>query len=222
VTAIRDRLTAGYEATRLMTDRTPDLLPTRNNILAELSNVSRAAGAGDLLLFYFSGHGIYEDGESYLLPADARASALVDTAVPMRRVRKLMDQSPARAKVVIIDACQSGGSIGKAPVVMSREFIQRVFEEAQGMAVLLSCSPGERSWEWPEKRRSVFTHFLLEAIGGKADRHGKGFVTVSDANQHVTNGVKKWAVENGRAQTPMLQYAVSGDIMLAKTAGSGE
>jgi uncharacterized caspase-like protein len=97
-----------------------------------------------------------------------------------------------------------------------------VFEEAQGMAVLLSCSPGERSWEWPEKHRSVFTHFLLEAIGGKADRHGKGFVTVSDANQHVTNGVKKWAVENGRAQTPMLQYAVSGDIMLARTAGSGE
>jgi len=47
---------------------------------------------------------------------------------------------------------------------MTHEFIQRVFTEAEGMAVLASCKHGQQSWEWPEQNRSVFTHFLLEAL----------------------------------------------------------
>ncbi|MEI7903724.1 MAG: hypothetical protein WCK89_26090, partial [bacterium] len=72
------------------------------------------------------------------------------------------------------------------------------------MAILSSCEQGQQSWEWPGKPRSVFTHFLLEALRGQADWSHKGFVTVSDANLYVTNGVKKWAVDNSRAQTPRI------------------
>jgi uncharacterized caspase-like protein len=84
------------------------------------------------------------------------------------------------------------------------------------MAVLASCKQGQQSWEWPEQQRSVFTYYLLEALTGKADLDDKGFVTVSDASRHVTDGVKAWAIERGVPQTPTLQYTVAGDIILLR------
>jgi len=216
VTAVYQSLDPGYQVAKLLTDATPDRLPTRANILGELSAVSQAADEGDLLLFYFSGHGLAWGGESYLLSRDTRLSALKHTAVAMRDVRELMDQSPARAKVIVLDACHSGASIGKAEPTMTPEFIHRVFEEAEGMAVLASCKQGQQSWEWDEKGRSVFTYYLLEALAGQADLDQKGFVTVSDASRHVTDGVKRWAVEKGVPQTPTLQYTVAGDILLVQ------
>lgn len=216
VTAVHAALSGKYTAARLLTDATLEHLPTRANILAELSSVAQAAGEGDLLLFYFSGHGVAEAGESYLLPRDARLAALKHTAVAMKDVREILEASPARAKVIVLDACHSGAAIGKAGPAMTSEFIQRVFTEAEGMAVLASCKQGQQSWEWPEEGRSVFTHFLLEGLSGKADFDGKGFVTVSDAGRYVTDGVKAWAVDHGVPQTPTLQYTVAGDIVLLK------
>ena len=99
---------------------------------------------------------------------------------------------------------------------MSAEFIRRVFEEAEGMAILASCMQGQLSWEWRERERSVFTHYLLEALTGEADRDEKGFVTVQDASRHVTDGVKLWASQHNVSQTPTLQYIVAGDIVLVQ------
>jgi hypothetical protein len=217
VTAIHAALAPSYTAARLLTDDTAPRLPTRANILSELSSVAQAAEAGDLLLFYFSGHGVAFGGESYLLPRDAKLAALRHTTVAMRDVREIVEASPARAKVLVLDACHGGAAIGKAGPAMTPEFIQRVFSEAEGMAVLASCQQGQQSWEWRREGRSVFTHFLLEALRGAADFDGKGFVTVSDASRYVVDRVKLWAVEHSRPQTPTLQVTVAGDIVLART-----
>lgn len=99
---------------------------------------------------------------------------------------------------------------------MPKDFIRRVFEQAEGLAVLASCKQGQLSYEWHENERSVFTHFLLQAFGGAADRDEKGFVTVQDASRHVTDGVKLWASQRNRIQTPTLQYTVAGDIILVR------
>jgi uncharacterized caspase-like protein len=216
VTALYGVLAQEYQAVRLLTDETPARLPTRANILAELSTVAQAAEAGDLLLFHFSGHGIAEEGESYLLPRDAKLSALRYTAVAMADVHALFAKSAARAKVLLLDACHSGASVGRATSIMTPEFIRRVFEEAEGMALLASCKQGQQSWEWREKGHGVFTYFLLEALRGQADWDGKGFITMTDASRYVTDKVKGWSVDNNAPQTPTLQSTVVGDIVLIR------
>ncbi len=216
VTAVQQALAGRYQVAKLLTDATPERWPTRANILGELSAVAQSAAEDDVLLFYFSGHGMAEGGESYLLARDTRLSALKHTAVAMTDVRELMAQSPARAKIIVLDACHSGASIGKAEPLMTPEFIQRVFEQAEGMAVLASCKQGQQSWEWAEVGRSVFTHYLLDALTGKADFDGKGFVSIGDANRYVTDGVKTWAAEKGVPQTPTLQYTGAGDMILLR------
>jgi len=219
VEAIREQLIAGgfdSERVRLLTDHTPEL-PSRANILAALKAVADATEPNDLLLFYYSGHGDEAGGESYLIARDGRRVVLDDTAVRVSRVQKIIKQAPARAKVIILDACHSGADIGgKGPKPMPKDFIRRVFEQAEGLAVLASCKQGQLSYEWHENERSVFTHFLLQAFGGAADRDEKGFVTVQDASRHVTDGVKLWASQRNRIQTPTLQYTVAGDIILVR------
>jgi hypothetical protein len=219
VEAIRDQLVAsGVETERvhLLSDHA-DELPTRDNVLVTLTAVAKATEPDDLLLFYYSGHGDEDGGESYLVARNGKKLALEDTAVRISRVKQIMEQALARAKVIVLDACHSGANIsGKGPQKMTEEFVRRVFEQAAGLVILSSCQQGEVSYEWRENERSVFTHFLLEALEGQADRDEKGFVTVQDANRHVTNGVRLWASQRKLSQTPTLRAAVAGDIILAR------
>ncbi len=130
---------------RLLTDNT-DEKPTRANILATLKSVADATESNDVLLFYYSGHGDEAGGDSYLVARDGRHLVLGDTAVSVTRVKQIMDAAPARAKVILLDACHSGANIGqKGPRPMTKEFIERVFEQAVGMAILASCTQGQLS-----------------------------------------------------------------------------
>jgi uncharacterized caspase-like protein len=218
VEAIYQQLIVGgfaSEHIHLLTDNTPKELPSRNNILTALIAIAKATEPDDALLFYFTGHGDEEGRKSYLVPRDGRALTLKDTAVPISRVKEILQRAPAHAKVVILDACHAGVNINqKGPRRMSAAFIRRVFEQAAGLTILASCAQGEFSYELQTQEHSVFTHFLLEALQGKADRDKKGFVTVQDANRHVSNGVKTWASKRKIAQTPTLESQVAGDIIL--------
>lgn len=217
VAVVRERLiTGGFDSRRvhLLTDHT-DRAPTRANILESFQSVANATETNDLLLFYYSGHGDEEAGESYLIARDGRRLILRDTAVSLSRIKEIMEKAPAKGKIIVLDACHSGADIkGKGPEPMSATFIQRVFAEARGMAILASCTQGEFSYEWRDNKRSVFTHYFLEALEGRSDRDNKGFVTVQDTSRYVTNGVKLWATQHNVNQTPTFQYSATGDIIL--------
>jgi hypothetical protein len=225
VEATREQLIIGGfdpARVRLLTDST-DEKPTRANILAALKSAADATEPNDVLVFYYSGHGDEAAGESYLVAQDGRQVVLGDTAIPVTRVKEIMSAAPSRAKVILLDACHSGADIGeKGSKPMTKKFIERVFEQATGMAILASCTQGQFSYEWRAQERSVFTHYLLEALKGEADRDEKGFVTVQDASHHVTAGVKLWASQHDANQTPTLQYAVVGDIILTRYAKSAQ
>lgn len=219
VEAIRKQLIAGgFDPghIRLLTDHT-DEKPVRANILTALMSVANATEPDDLLLFYYSGHGEEAGGESYLVAHDGRHLTLSDTAVSVSKIKQYMDSAKARAKVIILDACHSGAAIGsKGPKPMTAEFINRVFEQAEGIAILSSCKQGQVSYESPTIGQGVFTHSLLQALSGEADRDEKGFVTIQDANRHVVAGVKLWASQHNTSQTPTLHYTVAGDIILTR------
>jgi serine/threonine protein kinase len=219
VQAIRDQLAAsGFDLERihLLTDESLNP-PTREHILTTLKSIADNTEPNDLLLFYYSGHGDTMDGESYLVARNSQRLVLSDTGVRVARIKEIIEQAPARAKVIILDACHSGADIkgkkGGAP--MSADFLRRVFEQAEGLAIMASCKQGQVSYEWEGLEGSVFTHYLLDALRGQADREEKGFVTVQDVNKHVVDRVKLWASQNNVSQTPTLQYSVAGDIVLA-------
>jgi N-acetylmuramoyl-L-alanine amidase len=219
VVAVQEQLImGGYESERihLLTDNVENR-PTKGNILSSLKSAADATEPDDLLLFYYSGHGDTAKGEGYLVGYDGQHTVLEDTAIPITRIKQIIEQAPARAKVIVLDACHSGANIGKkGPQPMTEAFIDRVFKQAEGLAILASCKQGQLSYEWREQERSVFTHYWLEALRGDADRDEKRFVTVHDVSRHVTSGVKLWASQKKVSQTPTLEYRFTGDIILAR------
>jgi hypothetical protein len=208
---------AGFhpEDIRLLTDRTGEL-PARDNILTVFKSLADATEADDLLLFYYSGHGQADDKDTYLIGRTGRFNNPQHTAVRLSDIKEIIQNAQARAKVIILDACHSGAKIArKGTEPMSEEFIQNVFDQAEGIAILASCKQGEVSWVHDSENSSVFTHFLLEALSGRADFDQKRFLTVQDVNRYVLNGVKRWAISKSRSQNPTFQYEASGDIILA-------
>jgi hypothetical protein len=224
VEATREALLAGGfdpARIRLLTDNT-DEKPTRANILAALQRWPMPRSGTTCCWSTTAATATRPAARATWWPATAATWCWATRPSPVTRVKQIVEDAPARAKVLLLDACHSGADIGKkGPQPMTPEFIQRVFEQAEGMAILASCKQGQVSYEWRLRERSVFTHYLLEALAGAADRDSKGFVTVQDANRHVANAVKLWASQRNLSQTPTLQYSVAGDIILTGSPGNG-
>jgi uncharacterized caspase-like protein len=65
---------------------------------------------GSLGFFYFAGHGVQVNSINYLLPVDfsARSEADVEfVAYPAPRIQKKMEESRARLRVLVLDACRN-------------------------------------------------------------------------------------------------------------------
>ena len=203
----------------LMTPRVENPLhrPTRNNIIAMLSTWLSLTAAEDTVLIYFSGHGIEHDGRGYVLPQDARRASPKLTSINVGFIKDQMRFSRASKRVLILDACHSGAD--KDTSVMGKGFSQE-FDDSGGIVILASCDVSESSYEMSESQQGAFTHFLIEALDGKADRDGDGDLWVSEVNYYVWDKTRRWAAANGLAQNPKYIAAVQGEIVLLSGVAS--
>lgn len=77
--------------------------------------------------------------------------------------------------------------------------------DLSGANVLLASSAdAEPSWEDAELGGGVFTAYLLEAISGKADENGDGYVTIGEAYRYAAPRVEVFSLHRGTPQTPKL------------------
>ena len=107
----------------------PQNLPTLANIQKRIAQFARLAEAGDLILVYFSGHGITKDGRGYLVPVDGSRDFAVPldgdqrNAIALDWVKDVLSKSRASHKVLILDACHAGsgakGVSGIAPSLVA-------------------------------------------------------------------------------------------------------
>lgn len=202
----------------LIGDNTRLSKPAKGNIIEALQTVAQRTRPEDLLLFYYTGHGCQEDQESYLVAYDGRSNSLRHTGVPISTIKDIMRNAAAKKKVIILDACRAEATPGskRPPQSMPHAFIERVFEQAKGLVILMSCSEEEKSYVWEEKKRSVFTYYLLKGLqGGDADFNGKDCISANDIYHYIRDGVRRWAMKNNRFQDPCINVDGQGDIIVA-------
>ena len=74
-----------------------------------LNRFAALASDYDVVLFYFAGHGIQEDGKNYLIPVNAELEYRSELArlLSCEDVVDRMDASKAPARLVFLDACRS-------------------------------------------------------------------------------------------------------------------
>ncbi|HNR66090.1 MAG TPA: caspase family protein, partial [Atribacterota bacterium] len=84
---------------------------TRSNIFEGITSTFSQAGNDDVSYFYYSGHGWVKDGKSTILPHDAK-NFDDSKDITVEELAEALGSIPG-TKIVIMDACYSGGFIGK-------------------------------------------------------------------------------------------------------------
>jgi uncharacterized caspase-like protein len=186
-----------------------------------ISNFYSKKQRDDLLLLYFSGHGVLDDqGRLHLAVKDTERALLRATAIPAAFITEEMNNSRSRRQVLILDCCHSGafarGSKGAtgASVGTATTFEGTGF----GRLVLTATDATQYAWEGDqvigEAENSVFTHYLIQGLKtGQADSDGDGRITVDELYDYVYDQV----VQRTPKQTPRKwSYREQGEIVLAR------
>jgi tetratricopeptide (TPR) repeat protein len=196
-------------------DRGHPRFPTRDNIEAELKRLCDAVGEPDLLLVHFACHGTLVNHQPVLIAQDTRYTTLDTKALPLMAIETQMRQSQASRLVLVLDACHTGVEIGR-DILSDPEFIRNAHDLAEGFALIAASTAQQVAQEWQAMSHGVFTYYLLEGLGGKADQTNKGFVTINDLQTYVLNSLRRWNVQNGGlAQEPTARTEGLGDMILA-------
>lgn len=194
--------------------------PTRANILDTLRLVAGLTRKGDTLLVHFSGHGVSVGGKSYLVPIDAR-DAQPEQLISVAEVRDALRAAAADRRVLILDACHSGGEKSGGEEAMSKEFEADLKADAEGLVTLAGCRASEESLEASWRGQGLFTYWLVQGLSGAADReeagNKDGRVEVNELYQFVHERVRtEAAAKLKHRQNPFLLAALSGKIELAR------
>src|SRR5262245_46398805 len=147
----------------------------------------------DLLLLFFSGHGVRDDnGDLYLAVKDTESDLLSATAIPAAFITAEMDRSRSRRQILILDCCHSGAfargtkgapglGVGTAAAFQGNGY---------GRIVLTASDSTQYAWEGDQvigqPENSVFTHYLVRGLKtGEADADADGRITLDELFDYV-------------------------------------
>jgi len=175
----------------------------------------------DLLVLYFSGHGVRdEQGRLYLAAPNTRANRLRATAIAADFITTEMDRSRSKRQVLILDCCHSGAfAQGSKAVTGGTVGVGPAFEgTGYGRVVLTATDATQYAWEGDqiigEADNSVFTHYLVQGLQtGEADVDADGRITLDELYDYVYGQV----VAKTPKQTPgKWSYKQQGDMIIAR------
>ena len=177
---------------------------TRDNILSAMRSTFSRADENDVVLFYYSGHGL----EGAFIPADFDG---YNYRLYHTDIRRILEQCKARHKIVLGDACHAGSlseNTQKNDLLASRsiqnmlETYYKAFQDCPGgMAFLMSSKGQEVSLEDAGLRSGVFSYYLVKGLKGGADFDRDKIVTIQELFTYVHKQVGSYTAG---AQTPVI------------------
>ncbi|MFI9788919.1 pYEATS domain-containing protein [Kitasatospora sp. NPDC051984] len=143
-----------------------------------------AAEAEDLLLFYYSGHGLLEPRrrELYLSLFATRPDRPQFTALSFQAVRDVFLDSRAAVRAVILDSCFSGRAIGEILTENANAILGQL--QVAG-TYTLTAAPGNRTaLALPGEQHTAFTERLLRLLRAGSAQAGE-LLSLGDIYRHL-------------------------------------
>ncbi|MBK8968435.1 MAG: caspase family protein [Saprospiraceae bacterium] len=213
---------------QLLTTDTSDtrLHPTKANIKAAFEHIQTLAKAEDVLVVYFSGHGIsYGEADRalfYYLTMDIASDNLSDASIRANRtvsseeLTHWINDIPAQKQVLILDACNSGRVVenlaaGQKELNASQIRALDRMKDRTGMFVLTGSAADMVSYEAGQYGQGLLTYSLLQGMSGLALTADKR-VDVSTLFQYARDQVPELAKGIGGIQTPMMVGPLQGSF----------
>ena len=187
------------------------LNPTRGQMQHEMEMLFRDRTSDDLVLLYFSGHGIADAEGDFFFSATKtkkdKGKLVKSSAVAARDVYDYMRDCESDRKVVILDCCHSGAFGDRLPRDAGDINFQAQLG-GKGRVVLTASAAIDYSFERADEALAIYTRYLVEGIKtGAADRDGDGWVSVDELHDFVVEKLSKAAP----GMTPQRYVAKDGE-----------
>jgi uncharacterized caspase-like protein len=154
----------------------------------------------DLLLLYFSGHGLTDNGGPlYFIAADTKFKLLFSSGISASFINDLMQTSNSMRQVLILDCCFSGAYM-RGVVKGDKKINIKKYFPGFGKVILTSSDETQYSFEGEkisgEEVRSVFTNAIVSGLETReADIDRDGCISITDifkyVDKHVSNKAQR-------------------------------
>jgi formylglycine-generating enzyme required for sulfatase activity len=193
--------------------------PDRQEMENEIYWLFHDREADDLLLLYFSGHGIKDERNKFYLGTritekNDRGSLVPTSAVAATSLHDRIESSLSERQVIVLDACYSG-AIAKGMTIKDDGRVNvEDYLGGKGRAILTSSSAIDYAFG-SEAGLSIYTRYLVEGIAtGAADLDEDDWISVDELHGYVAKKLRKAAP----AMTPEFYPVQDGyKILLAKS-----
>ncbi len=180
----------------------------KRNIKEAMREVFFKAGPNDLVFLYFSGHGL----PGSFLPIDYDG---VNNILYHEEIKDILEQSKARFKLCLADACHSGSLLsargGQLPSLLSK-YYESLASADPGTALMMSSKSNETSLESSGLRQGVFSHYLLRGFKGEADLDANKIVSIQELFDYVQRNVRAYT---NNLQSPVMQGDYDPDMTVS-------
>lgn len=203
-----------------------DAQVTRAAVKAAFDKTAKTAGADDMFVFYYAGHGVMSEetpARFYLVPHDVTKlfgadDMLREKAIAADELKAWAADIPARKQVMVLDACQSGGALQAfAQRGASEQKAMYQLARSAGIAVLAATGTEQFASEFKALKHGIFTYALLKGLSGDADGGKDGTVTVRELDAFLNDAVPELTKQHrGSAQFPN-SFVVGQDFPLVLT-----
>ena len=198
---------------------TPLINQTESRIRRAISTFLTNKKPDDLVLVYFSGHGILDDrGRLYLALKDTQYDLLKATSISSSFVADEMDSCRSKRQILILDCCHSG-AFGRGTKGEQKAITETTFEGSGFGRVVLTASDStqyalEGDQVIKQTELSLFTHFLLEGLKtGEADVNNDGLIALDEWYDYTYGRV---VAETPKQVPHKWSYNQQGDLVIAK------
>ena len=214
-------------------DRTGYLSKSSNRFIASLTEPLKEVEAGgpndDMIALFICAHGFVHQTVPYFAMGDSVPFQTADdepaekTWISVKEVREAIAEALKQRKsdsprvVIFIDASRAGPQWdwGQFTEQFTESCEQALGTDKNQLAVILSASPGERSWWDPRAGNSLFVQCLVDGLTGAIKPKGQT-ITVGDIVSYLQKEVGVRAADIWAAkQTPKLlnQEALTWDFI---------
>jgi hypothetical protein len=163
-----------------------------------------AEGREVVLIVYVSSH------------ASAGELHLGGTRLSLEWLRSFLEATPAKLKLGIIDACDSGVVARKKGGAPGPEFdVGLSSMGVRGLAFLSSSGPAEASQEFSQLKGGLFTHHLLTGLRGDADADGDGQISLAEVYGYSFRRTVEGAARGGQHPSFDLDLSGAGEFALS-------
>ncbi|MEO0408650.1 MAG: SUMF1/EgtB/PvdO family nonheme iron enzyme, partial [Cyanobacteria bacterium P01_A01_bin.135] len=167
--------------------------PNPTEMRLAIERLFASATKADLILLFFSGHGVTDDSQRlYLTTRLSLRASFRSTAVDARFIQDLSDTTYAKRQVIILDCCYSGAFAegwqrkGDIQLNLKRELGK------EGRVVLTSSSSTQVSFQQEDGELSLYTQYLVEGIEtGAADSDKDGVIRVRELHEYARRKVQE-------------------------------